>query len=667
MFFNLQQRYLPAFTIMTDQPPVRYQLLKHFSDSHPRSKRIPMKYGSSFILALYLLMSSCPAFGQVATPNGRNSTEKVRVVPSAQAAKVGSAVNWAESFEKAQEKATETGKPIFWYVPTLENSFMDRKVEIDRYMKAGMFSWPKIIERLNRDFVPLMAVPNGKQSRAHDLVPYKFVEPGFLVIDPVGKQTLRCDRLTTQHPAWLERLLQSVSPAEPSQEKTMPVDRLLDHAWASFVFGRYDEALERLTLVYAQSTLSRRAWTEPKMLHGMCQFRLGSHEEAKKTWRSLANAYPNEPLGQKAAAEAEGFGPFVRGFEVHTNVVSAINNKQGLSSVTSTAPPGSYSETELWQRGTQFLVGMQRSDGGFVDCDYDFGGTDSLPNVHVAITAICGMALIEAKARKITVPETQRVDSVDLARQFVLDDANWNLNDTDEIFWAHAYRVLFLARSIKNGWNGQAQFQKCVDQLQSIQSRSGSWYHEYPNPLVTALAMVALKEAQSVGARIEPQVITNAVASMNRNRGRGGFLYGDKSITPPKLRGKDLTDSSAGKLPLCEIALYRWDAADDRQLANAVRTSFAKQSHLLASRKYDDHTSRHDYGGFFFWFDLHGRSVAIENLTDAALKAKYQGQLHDLIMKLPEIDGCFVDSHEIGRSYGTAMALLTLANLNDSP
>ena len=28
-----------------------------------------------------------------------------------------------------------------------------------------------------------------------------------------------------------------------------------------------------------------------------------------------------------------------------------------------------------------------------------------------------------------------------------------------------------------------------------------------------------------------------------------------------------------------------------------------------------------------------------------------------------EIDGCFVDSHELGKSYGTAMGLLCLARL----
>ena len=36
-----------------------------------------------------------------------------------------------------------------------------------------------------------------------------------------------------------------------------------------------------------------------------------------------------------------------------------------------------------------------------------------------------------------------------------------------------------------------------------------------------------------------------------------------------------------------------------------------------------------------------------------------------LVLDLPEFDGCFVDSHELGRAYGTAMALLCLAALAD--
>jgi len=33
-----------------------------------------------------------------------------------------------------------------------------------------------------------------------------------------------------------------------------------------------------------------------------------------------------------------------------------------------------------------------------------------------------------------------------------------------------------------------------------------------------------------------------------------------------------------------------------------------------------------------------------------------------ILQRIPEIDGSFLDSHELGRSYGTAMALLTLRN-----
>jgi hypothetical protein len=33
-----------------------------------------------------------------------------------------------------------------------------------------------------------------------------------------------------------------------------------------------------------------------------------------------------------------------------------------------------------------------------------------------------------------------------------------------------------------------------------------------------------------------------------------------------------------------------------------------------------------------------------------------------LLQRIPELDGSWLDSHELGRSYGTAMALLTLAN-----
>ena len=86
---------------------------------------------------------------------------------------------------------------------------------------------------------------------------------------------------------------------------------------------------------------------------------------------------------------------------------------------------------------------------------------------------------------------------------------------------------------------------------------------------------------------------------------------------------------------------------------------------LTAALKYDDHTDNMGYGGFFFWYDMRGRCEAISQLTDDAKRKKLNEKQKQLILKLPELDGCFVDSHELGRCYGTAMALLCLARCND--
>jgi hypothetical protein len=151
------------------------------------------------------------------------------------------------------------------------------------------------------------------------------------------------------------------------------------------------------------------------------------------------------------------------------------------------------------------------------------------------------------------------------------------------------------------------------------------------------------------------------IRSLQANRGRGGFFYQDIANTNPQARDHDQTVGSAGRLPLCEAALHRWGASDNAALAEAVRIAFEKQSYLLASLKYDDHTPPAGYGGFFFWFDLLGRTDAIAGLKDPSQRKQNLQRVRDLVLSLPELDGCFVDSHEIGRCYGTAMALLCLA------
>ena len=92
--------------------------------------------------------------------------------------------------------------------------------------------------------------------------------------------------------------------------------------------------------------------------------------------------------------------------------------------------------------------------------------------------------------------------------------------------------------------------------------------------------------------------------------------------------------------------------------------SLAHHGLLAGVRKYDDHADEHGYGGFFFWFDMLGRTEALLTLPKGELRDRHAAAQRALLRSLPEIDGCFVDSHELGRAYGTAMALICLAALD---
>ena len=88
----------------------------------------------------------------------------------------------------------------------------------------------------------------------------------------------------------------------------------------------------------------------------------------------------------------------------------------------------------------------------------------------------------------------------------------------------------------------------------------------------------------------------------------------------------------------------------------ALDLSLKHQPLLERIRKYDDHADAYHNGGFFFWYDQYGRAIAAKSVSAAAALAKQR----EIVLQIPEIDGCWVDSHELGRVYGTAMALLTL-------
>jgi len=583
-------------------------------------------------VAFVLFASTSPALAQ-----DGNSTEKIRRSPSEVAARAGSLVAWRSDVDAALAEAASSGKPVFWYVPTIAGSFMDRQPEVDRAMLAGPFSWPRTIALLNERYVPVRAEADPALAQRFGLEPVGFIEPGYLVLAPDGNEAWRTDSLTTLHPRWF------LAP-------------LAQHVGAEVGAGNGPGALDLADLPGEVPPLAREAAAEARraevlFLAGVRAFDGGDDATGRARFEALVADHPTHPLAHKAAMELEGHGPFLRGFESFHPLPASAYAGRGRGSQ-AVAP---WSAADVWSAGSSFLGRVQNGRGGFEDSIYDFGGTDGLPNVFVSVTAIAALVLDSAREQGLSTEA-----AATLARRYALDDANLNPADTDEQVWAHLYRLRYLAAAIDadpeaKSW-ALAPATRAVAALVAMQGENGPWAHEYPNPFVTASVLVALADIARHGVAVDRAAVERGLEALARCRtAEGAFTYG-----MARREARAAIEASVARGPVCELALLLWGKSTQDRLVESIARSFEHEEPLVRVRKYDDHTRFHAYGGFFFWYGLQGRVEAIGALADAGARARFAAEARAQILALPEYDGCFVDSHEIGRAYGTAMALWSL-------
>jgi hypothetical protein len=605
------------------------------------------------LLPLLLLSLPAPAW---ALP--QNSGERIRVAPTPAAARAGQHLPWQPSLEAALEVAAAEERPLLWYVPTLAGSFMDRKPEIDRVQLAGPYSWPRLDALLREEFILLRHAPDRAECERYGIQRYGFVEPGFIVLGPDGTELARHAELTTLHPAWFEARLLEVLGREASRADGLPTRR---HDEAALRLLRDPEltAEEREVLLSAAEDDAR---AEGLHLAAAGAFWRGDEEAARVLWGRLLAEFPEHSLAAKAAMELEGHGGVVRGQEVYEDLPAEALAASGHGS---RCAEGVYSLDQAWQRSVAYLLAMQREDGGWKDSIYDFGGTDGLPNVQVAVSAIAARGLLEARQRGVEHPGLEA--GLRRALRFLLDEGNLNREDSDELIWAYTYRAQTLARWLELLPEDAEAVRPGLlfigQRLLEEQKEDGSWAHEYSNPFVTAeglLALRALRDARVEVPGLGAAVARGTAALLRCRTEEGAYTYGN---VREGRRARAQVEGGVGRIPRGELALHAWSAEGARPLAEAVAASLAHEEHLLPAQKYDDHTRSFAYGGFFFFYDLQARTQAMRALADegsSAARAQLAEQRAQ-VLSFVEIDGAFIDSHEIGRCYGTGMALWSLA------
>ncbi|MBK8099720.1 MAG: hypothetical protein IPK26_21650 [Planctomycetes bacterium] len=398
--------------------------------------------------------------------------------------------------------------------------------------------------------------------------------------------------------------------------------------------------------------------------HALNLLRLGDEAGAMRRFQVVANQHPATLWGKRARANTllgpddRPLGAAFTGFESIAWLPDAA--WQGLPRDTRWAG-AALAPKPMARIAVTFLLAQQRDDGGFTDSRYAYWPSSEItPNVWVAITAIAATALLEYRPM---FPELQpRIDdAVARAERFLLDPKRLNRGANEDCY-SDAYRLMFFARRA-NAVDGAAK-EPFVAHMNTIvadaakgQKASGFWAHEYENAFATGAVLQELLVARQAGATVPSEVTDRAAAALLSARLKNGtYVYGGSAGEGAQTGLKD----ASGRMPVCEGTLLLLGRSDLDKVRFALENFWAHMHNLERVRRNDFHSDG-ELGGFFFWHSVFHASETVRLLPEAEQQAHWPKFLA-LIASIPEMDGSFLDSHELGRSYGTAMALLTLKN-----
>jgi hypothetical protein len=558
--------------------------------------------------------------------------------PVAKLPKTG--VDREKLLDEALTRAAAEKKPVLWYIPRIEGGHMVRPEFLDAYVRVIAFTDPVLTSFIRARFVPLRMAVDAPISKRTGITKLDWVEPALVVLDERGNVIRRLDRIRTFHRDLFERFFLDALGEKISLPKP-----------AGAGAAKYALALQQL-----QSGQTSAAETT---FHEI----VAEFAELEDQWPYAAMAAANLIKGRDTTT----IGPAFHGFEDPTPLPAPAL----AESRPTTACPRPVSDLDdVVKRAVAFLLRRQGENGGFEDSRYAWCDSPRiLPNVWVAISAIALAGLHDWRD-----VDPQAIDAA-IARgdAYLFDRENLAPGRNEECY-ADTFRLVYLRRAKYLAASAPLAGRSLTAELGRTkrrgrdvagclidqQSEAGWLAHEYPNPFATAAGMVAMDGARASGVPVPDAFFERGAKALRSVRGEGGvFAYGARGAP----RASDAALKNAmGRMPVCEHALLCASKGEGGTAAlEAALDNFWTWLPRLERIRVCDFHSDGELGGFFFWHAMFLTSEAIKALPPDK-QAPHHRKMLEHVMRIVEVDGSFVDSHEVGKSYGTGMALMVLRN-----
>jgi tetratricopeptide (TPR) repeat protein len=432
--------------------------------------------------------------------------------------------------------------------------------------------------------------------------------------------------------------------------------------------GDVDAAKSAFADASGMSDNPRRS--EAMYLLGIAHTLSRGFRKAEAAFRTLVATAPDSPYAAQAAAnllvsrDTTPLGPAVHAFEDPLWPPAEVFASPRANTAIERTPEA---VDDAVKRAIAFLLRRQHDNGGFQDSRYAYWSTPRiLPNTWVAITAVVLAGLNDWRD-----VDPEAIDKAVERGEKYLFNPKFMAPGQNEECYADAFKLFYLKRRLarlapdsKDATKAREHLNETAKGLVGQQSETGFFAHEYPNPFTTAAVLVSLKQAQDHGAAVPASVFELGAKGLKSVRGnRGSFAYGEGR---PSAKDNDESLKNAmARMPICERALLLAAETQDTAALEAALDHFWNLfPRFERVRTCDFHTDG-ELAGFFFWHGVFFTSEAIKALPPEK-RAVHQKRLVEQVMKIGEMDGSFVDSHEIGKSYGSGMALMVLRNAMES-
>ncbi|MBI4563896.1 MAG: terpene cyclase/mutase family protein [Planctomycetes bacterium] len=334
---------------------------------------------------------------------------------------------------------------------------------------------------------------------------------------------------------------------------------------------------------------------------------------------------------------------------------------------------------EALEAGLSYLLTHQRDDGSW-GRDSSFGNNTG---IRTAITALSIQAL---RAGKRVLPHVRIDQAVTRGLHYLNEHSDkYPKRPSQGLYNFSVYGSAFAAPLLAREQDEASRnsLAKCLDRIVRNQLPNGGYSYVHGSAglrgrytdreslyesFATALTLEALWEVRKAGHEIPEETFQRGLQALQTARTVDEyFCYHLVDGTPHgSLSGNGNLSwpASIARTVSCEYILFKIGHGKREHLEKAVDKFFEHRAELEKVRKKDGRTHQgpFDCAPYYYLFGHYYACLAVFELGERFHK-QYVPSLKELLLKIRERNGTWLDSRIGGRQYGCAMAVLTLSRM----